>query len=536
MRKYGFLLAWAGMLASFMLCPSGWASPSVSADSMPTADVTIESGVSGMPHGVCMAMAGDAEDQELWDPEAPKMEETPSSDVWEDAPNIWDETEETTGGSDLPDESPWESDEGPTDAGVTMKPVFDFKGMIRNKLAVDTNQDDDVEHTFHNHAEFQLGMKYVPVDRLHVEISVDGDYFAYHRDGDWDEDNSMRLYNGYINWSGQGFNVKIGNQIVRWGKTDGFSPLDNVNPEDYREGIAGRREERKLPIPIVNLELYAGTMSIQGLYMPFFVEPELDTIGTDWALFQHADREIFGYTIHEEDLPHTMENGELGIRLATTIQNLDFAFSWLYSRADLPFPDSLAPPPGFVLPPGEVKITDLLIFSQQNGQTVRLTHERQHIYGLELESTLGDFGVRADLAYIDKNRFLTRSLHRVEKTECQAMVGVDYNGPNAWYVNLQFFQSFIIDYDDSIIWADETTSAVIATVSKELYNGNLKPECRFYCDFSGNATMLNPKLLAKFWEPVILELGAELFDGSEETPLGIYSENDLIYVTMEYKF
>jgi hypothetical protein len=116
------------------------------------------------------------------------------------------------------------------------------------------------------------------------------------------------------------------------------------------------------------------------------------------------------------------------------------------------------------------------------------------------------------------------------------MLGLDYNGPGAWYINLQYLESYIANYDSRILWADEWGSAMTGTVSKEFLNGNLKPECRFYYDFSGNAALLNPKVKLKFWEPLIIEIGAELFDGSEETPVGIFGENDLAYVQLEAKF
>jgi len=79
-------------------------------------------------------------------------------------------------------------------------------------------------------------------------------------------------------------------------------------------------------------------------------------------------------------------------------------------------------------------------------------------------------------------------------------------------------------------------SAVNGTVWKEFYNGDLKLECRFYYDLSGDATILNPKVRFSFWMPVIVEIGGEWFDGNEETVAGRYKDNDQIYTTIEIKF
>ncbi|MFH0725669.1 MAG: DUF1302 family protein [Pseudomonadota bacterium] len=454
-----------------------------------------------------------------WAP-VPVAASPPSADSKESGTDLWSE-----------DNAAAQADED-----TEKESHFDVTGMIRDKFGYDLKEDNDVEDDLSNHGEFQIGVKYVPHDRFHMLLSLDVDYLQYKNDSDWDYDDTVRLHNAYLNWSSAAFNLKLGNQIVRWGKTDGYSPLDNLNPEDYRDGVAGRREDRKLPIPMVNLELYRGKFSIQGVYIPVFVEPELDIVGTDWAFFQHGDAEVGALRIYEEDPSNTLNNGEGGIRLAGIVRRLNYAFSWFNTREDLPSPDSLLLPPGFSMPAGGLRMTDLLVFSQLSGQTIRLKHDRQNIYGLEFESTLGDFGVRGDVAYLDHSSYLTRGLQRTRKPAGQCMVGVDYNGPDAWYANIQYLQSYIFNYDESIIWAEEFVSAINGTLYKEFFNGNLKPECRFFYDFSGNAAMLNPKLIFKFWEPLIIEAGAELFDGSEETPLGIFGENDLVYTQIQVDF
>ena len=71
---------------------------------------------------------------------------------------------------------------------------------------------------------------------------------------------------------------------------------------------------------------------------------------------------------------------------------------------------------------------------------------------------------------------------------------------------------------------------------KEYFNGDLRLECRFYYDFSGDATVLNPKIRSSFWKPLILEVGAELFDGIQETVIGRFDDNDQIYAKLEIKF
>ncbi|MDX9786996.1 MAG: AMIN domain-containing protein [Desulfobacterales bacterium] len=451
-------------------------------------------------------------------------------DVWGDAPPGPDEE------ADASNDSLWEDKGDAEGTDETATRSVELTGLIRHKIAFDMKEDNNLEHDLHNHSEVQLGVKYVPNDRFHAILSMDADYFVYGNDGDWDYDDTLRLHNAFVNWSGPGFNVKAGNQIVRWGKTDGYSPLDNVNPEDYREGIAGRREDRKLPIPILNLEWYHGKSTLQGIYLPVFVSPALDREGADWAFFQHADKTLGAFSVHEQDPSFSLRNSEAGIRLSGTVHRLDYAFSWFHTREDLPAPDSIILPGGFPVPSGNGSMTDLLFLCQLTGQPLVLKHDRQNIYGFELETIMGDFGIRGDVAYFDESSYFTRELKRTRKPLLQYMAGIDYNGEGALYANLQLLQNFIINYDDRITGADEVVTAVTGSLSKEFFYGHAKPEFRFYYDFSGNAFMLNPKLILNYFEPLMMEFGAEVFYGTDGTIFEVVDGNDLVYAVFEINF
>jgi len=454
-------------------------------------------------------------------------EDLRKSDLWEQEPSDMDETEST---KDL-----WNrADSGSGDDSATSR--FEISGRFRTRLAVDTNNENEFEDDGYGHAELILESTYKPNNRFQMVFSVDVDYFGYADSGDVDNDFGLRFHDVYINFAHPRFNLKLGNQVVRWGKTDGYSPLDNLNPEDYRDGIAGRREDRKLPIPIANLEIYHGQTTIQGIFIPCFFGPEFDLTGTDWAMFRHADAMIDTFGLMEEDPDCSLDNSEYGIRVAGILNNIDYAVSWLYTREDLPTPDSMWLPPGIVLPPGEFSPLDLASFAAATGQSISLLHDRQNIFGFEIETTLKDFGIRADIALFDSKSYQTSRLERIEKELWQYMIGIDYNSPNAWYANLQFFQSLVRDYDPLIVWAEEKTSAVIGTFRKTFSNGNYEIECRGYYDISGDGTMINPKLLIAYWQPIRLEFGAEFFDGSVETPLGFYSDNDQVYGVVEVNF
>ena len=308
-----------------------------------------------------------------------------------------------------------------------------------------------------------------------------------------------------------------------------------MNPEDYRDGIAGRREDRKLPIPMVNLQAYRGAFTVQGIFIPGFWKSELDIDGTDWALFGRAEERIGPYSYDDpDDLSVSMEDAQGGVRLGITAYGADFAISYLSKINDLPAIGTLAAPPGFSFDDNSIR--ELPAFAQATGQTIELRYDRTSIWGLEVETTIGPIGVRGDLAYDTNVNFLTDGLEKIEKPVVEYIAGIDYNSASNLYINVQFSQTIILDYEDRIALSDEVTSAVTGTISKELFNGNFKPEFRVYYDLNGNASIYNPKLLINYWPNVTIDIGAELYDGEDWTLIGTFKNNDNVYVSIELKF
>ena len=432
---------------------------------------------------------------------------------------------------------PWasESAAAPWDEGAEQKKLT-VGGRIWNKFGADTKEDNEFEDLYQNHVQGQVDFTYRPSPTAELKVGVGGDYYLYGRDSDWNDDANFRLFDAYLNLTGKFANLKLGNQIVRWGKADGFSPLDNLNPEDFRDGIGGRREDRKLQIPMVNLELFTGMFTLQGIYIPVFFKSDYDTRGTDWALFDHYEEQVGPISIVEENPSNTLENGEGGARLSSMLGSVDYAFSYFYGFEDIGTLDSLRVPQGFNPTFSDRVIRDLVSFANATNQPINLLHDRQHIAGFEFETTLAMFGLRGDVAYTEKVSFITNQLQRVRKPVLQYMVGADYNGPASFYLNVQFGQTFIDDFEDNIILARERTSNINGTVSKGFFNDDFTLAFRGYYDFDGDGTLYNPKFVIDYWQNVSVELGVEIFEGTDFSPLGFFRDNSQYYTRIELKF
>lgn len=414
--------------------------------------------------------------------------------------------------------------------------AFHFSGSIKNKYARDTNEEDRFESDALNHFETIAKLTYDGNGLFSAELGVDVDAYTDFNGGDSDSENDIRFYEAYVDLSTSALNFRLGNQIVRWGKSDGYSPIDNVNPEDLRGGISGRREERKVPIPMANMEYNLSGTTFQGIYIPGFYKSDFDVVGRDWALFGHSDRSVGPFRFREEDHEGLFDSHEFGLRLSSTVRSLDIAFSYLSTRTDTPVIGSLNVPVGFPLDIENGGIRDIVPFALATDQVIPIRYQRQNIYGFEFETTISDFGVRGDVAYFSETSHLTDNLDQIEKPMAQYVLGLDYLSSTDFYVNLQFSHSILLDYEPTIIFQDENDYALSGSISQEFMDGELKLEFRGYYDLSGDAAMYNPQIIIKPWDNLSLEIGAELLSGSKQTLLGLFEENDQYYGTAKLTF
>jgi len=428
-------------------------------------------------------------------------------------------------------EIPWKEEE------TEKQSRFELSGRFWNRYGHDIDDDNSFEDTDSNHSEFQLKAEYTPDESMSILLSVDVDYFLYRGEEDWDHDYDIRPYECYMRFSGSNFELTIGNQFVRWGKTDEVSPFDIMNPEDLRDGFVRSREERKIPIPMLDINLFEGMHKVEVLFIPFFKKSELDLVGRNWAFLNHYDQKVGDFTILEEDPPDDLPYTEAGIRLAGTFRGLDYAFSYLYTRDDFPSIDSLSLPPNFFIDdPDSVALEDLVTLAIMSNQPIYLRYVRQNVVGFEFETTWWNFGLRGDVAYVYKKLFITNKARAIERPVYTYVLGADYNGPGSFYFNLQFSQEIIQHYDDSILFFSEVTNTVNGKISKGFLDNNMEIGLRYLYNFTNEDYYINPSVIVKYWKNISLDFGLEIVGGPPCSTLGTYDHTDNVYGIFQYQF
>jgi hypothetical protein len=413
-------------------------------------------------------------------------------------------------------------------AKAAPKPLpIKLTAKITNRFNWDTKKDNIYEDTSQTTMEINAQLKYLPNPNVQVVV------------GEWTADKKVRPYNIYLNLAYEHINFRLGNQIVRWGKADEVSPLDVVNPEDLSRGFTRTRADRKIPVPMANLEFLSDSISLQGVYIPFSQKSIFHYSGDDWAYFGHLEKKYGPIDIVEDDPAQTPRDANYGGRLAGTIGRIDLAFVYLNHRTDTPSLMTFTLPPGFPPPPPghEPSVEDLVIASKETHQPLKFHYTREELYGLEFETTAGSFGFRGDASYVSSRSFVTSTLQEIGKPVLTGVLGVDYNGAGGSYFNVSLSQSRIRDYDPALgPTTKEKTSILSSQLSLELFSGNIKLGYLGFTNLTDKSFYQNPKVNISYIPNVGIEAGLEVYGGAPSTQIGFFDPNDQVYLNLSYFF
>lgn len=156
----------------------------------------------------------------------------------------------------------------------------------------------------------------------------------------------------------KGLDIRIGKQIVTWGRADMFNPTSNLNPLDLEDRLLfGDRVSNNMVkvdynfwkdfivslvwVPIFKPNLLPGSaaLAVKGVDRIPIVEDDIRRrlhVERDGAVF------LQGPTVVTEaipELPETkIENSQLGFKLAGKVATMDFSLSYYYGRSGQPQP------------------------------------------------------------------------------------------------------------------------------------------------------------------------------------------------------
>ena len=216
--------------------------------------------------------------------------------------------------------------------------------------------------------------------------------------------------------------LKVGRQIVVWGKSDNLRVTDVLNPVDEREPGLTDLEDLRIPVTMTRVDYYLGKWGLQAVAVHeirFNKEPAL---GSDFYPFP--------LDVAEQVPSSGGRNTEYGASLNGIFSGWDLAFYWAEVFDDF----------GYVVPDAD--------HNPFNGfQPVRY-HPRVHMVGSAANVALGNWLLKGEVAEFDGLKFAStgnRSFRRLD-----GLLGLEFTPSTDTTIALEAKGQRVLDYDAAL--------------------------------------------------------------------------------------
>lgn len=404
-------------------------------------------------------------------------------------------------------------------------------------------------------------------DLKHDDRSWNDKLFSQSRDKLYIDDEYWQvLKEAHLTWTPGDFYFRGGKQIVKWGETNGFRLMDQINPADKRRGLGDVEFETSvIPIWLVRAEYYAPIQSIwlQDLGFEFVFNPNVDFIpnqgstglggdvGGIWAPNVEVPGPFpggfarVGSAVYNIDEPDGSEGFEYAARIKAVAYDTMITLNAFSGRDDSP---ALLGAPGrastftsdgtMILHPGYVGYYPRFRFA---GLTVA-----RDIPGLKA-GFLG--GVAPSLSleafYGFDSTFPTSINTLVKSDELRWALTVDWKvkipllNPMTYFsISPTFYHQTILDYPTGCdLKMQEDNSMYTLMIKTQYLHGTITPVFFWMHDVDNDADLYKAAVIYKYSEDWQYTLGAIFLDGKEPGKgFHVFENKDYISFKISYKW
>lgn len=323
------------------------------------------------------------------------------------------------------------------------------------------------------------------------------------------------------------FDLRLGKQIISWGKADAVNPTDNINPTDYSNLL----DDDDIGVAAVNFNYYWNDWNLQLVGVPWFTPSRLPPSETRFSVVPPGSVAPFELPfrpfvllvpIEDPELPSdTIDNSQFGARLQTTYSGWDFSVSYYDGVDDVPSPT--------------VRYTSIPILLPE---AIVPVYNRFRAVGGDFATTFDRWGLHGEAAQIiyDGDR---------QDSYFQYVIGLDYTRSNILFDHDLFV---IIEYVGEDVTKDgkdpemesglgRVLKGAVATSIEYEFTEYTKIEIQGAIDFDkGDDYYFQPQLVHQMTDAFEITVGLDLIGGPKDTFFGQFKDNDRVFVKLKYAF
>ncbi len=328
-----------------------------------------------------------------------------------------------------------------------------------------------------------------------------------------------RLREGYLRFSAGPLDLRIGQQVIAWGRADRINPTDYLGPRDFTR-LLPDDDDQRLGTPALKATYYLRSVAVTAIILPYFTPNEIPLPVPPRPLAYQNVRPDRGFR-------------QVALKLEQTGGAIDGSLSY-FSGFD--------PSPDLALDQTHVPFPRL-----------RLEHHRLQVVGADAATTVGRFGLRAEAAYTwtedpqgnrpeIKNPFLflvaggDRTFFETLNLNLQyVLIAVtNYRAPDA--VPDPFVRGVAVQEVILSNQLDRRRQGMTARISNRWLHETLEAEVAGVVFFPRRDYALRPKLRYAFTDRWTVIVGGDLFRGREPSMFGFLERNSTVYAELRRGF
>ena len=433
---------------------------------------------------------------------------------------------------------------------------FTLNGYVRGDLFAGKVNDQNAAELKSGYGELDL--------TLRTRKESYGDGFAearlrYGLQGDGTQGTVVEVREAYVNAYLGPLDLRLGQQIIVWGRADALNPTNNLTPVDFRIR-SPLEDDIRLGNAGARAFLRFAPLRLEGVWMPIYLPTELPAV----ALPQYVS---YGAPAFPVLPPMNLKNGTEGARLHFELPAFDMSVSYVHGLALLPGltmtgltltadPTTGAPNP--LIPPSVV---------------ISRTAYEQQVLGVDFSTTLGEFGtLRGEAAYRRPYGWEGLADHHIAFPDLQYVVGADH-AFGSLSIIVQYMGRYVFDWEKqpgSMMPLDPTrlatqtdptnaTDIITATLAKDnqiLFSQTARVQhlatLRFewlglhealsisslcLLNFTTHEWLVTPRVGYRLSDAMTAYVGAQVFHGPTDTLFGIIdAELSSGYAELRYTF
>ena len=327
------------------------------------------------------------------------------------------------------------------------------------------------------------------------------------------------LREAYVDMNLGSLDVRVGKQIIAWGRADRINPTDNITPRDFTL-LVSEDDEQRFGVMAVKATYYWRDVALTGIWLPHFE--------TDRWPMQTPPPPL---TIRQRE-PHSVWE-QWAVKLEQTGKAIDWSVSYFHGFD--PFPD-------FEI--GRVSPTRVELL---------LRNHRIDVIGADIATSLGRYGVRAEAAYTFTEDAGGRN-PEVKNPFFFLVLGADRTFFESFNVNLQYLIRVVTNYQSPFKvkgdlprgvalqqavqtnQLDRVQRGITLRLNNRWWNDTLEGEIVSVVSFTRGGYLLRPKLIYALTDRWKIILGADIFRGIRPSFFENLRSNSAAYTEVRYSF